>query len=804
MLGQIEQALTMLAGKGASGKAFFEIAAQALTIGMGVRWAGVARVSEDGLSVGTLALSTDGAIADPLSYPLRGTPCSLVYAMADAERSQCLVPERVCERFPEDRLLRDLGAVSYRGELFFDAAGNPAGHVFILDDLPMIDSPEERSFFQLVTQRVGSEYNRWRTEQALLESEARLRHAAKLARVGYWVWDEVEDRAAYISDELGRMFGFETGEDYLAQLSSAAAHRRFVHPDDRERYEEANTESLRENTPLDIEYRILTRHGEVRYIKEIGEPVLDERGRRVRTSGMVHDVTVEREAGFELEESTARLRRAAQLARLGHWAWDDLENRAIYCSDELARIFGYESGAEFLPVMNAAEPGLDLLHPEDRAFYRKLDERGRRTRQGFGAEYRIITRAGEVRHVHEITEYIVDEAGRLVRINGVLQDTTELKQAQDALLATQRRLEAIADHSPALIALKDLEGRYVFTNKEFERIHRAPPGWFIGKTVFETFSPKTAAAFDEHDQEVRRTLRAVQREQFEPIGERDRLLMEIKFPIFDARGEPIGIGLVATDITERKQAEITLRHAKQEAEEATRAKSRFLASMSHELRTPLNAIIGITEMLQEDLDDRIYDGLSEGLARIDGAGKHLLTLIDDILDLSKIEAGRLEFVAEEFAISELVAEVVMTTQPLAEKNGNRLIVKSPKRAVKMRADPLRVRQIMLNLLSNACKFTRAGEIVLEVAPRKRDGAEWVYFRVKDTGIGIAPEQMKILFDEFTQAHGHSRRTGSGLGLAITRRLCDLMAGEVWAESAEGKGSTFTVRLPLAQPAPASA
>ncbi len=231
--------------------------------------------------------------------------------------------------------------------------------------------------------------------------------------------------------------------------------------------------------------------------------------------------------------------------------------------------------------------------------------------------------------------------------------------------------------------------------------------------------------------------------------------------------------------------------------QATRTKSQFLANMSHELRTPLNAVIGITEMLEEDARDDGLEDYLEPLQRITRAGKHLLHLINEVLDLAKIEAGRIEFHLEQIEIRPLIDELANTAQPLADANSNRLVVDCKSDIGQMRADLTRVRQIVLNLLSNACKFTKKGEITLTVAREETDQRSWIVFTVRDTGIGITAEQMARLFQEFAQADASTTRKygGTGLGLAITQRLCQLMGGDITVESEPDVGSTFRARLP---------
>jgi len=240
-----------------------------------------------------------------------------------------------------------------------------------------------------------------------------------------------------------------------------------------------------------------------------------------------------------------------------------------------------------------------------------------------------------------------------------------------------------------------------------------------------------------------------------------------------------------------------LRQAKDAAETANRTKSSFLASMSHELRTPLNAIMGYSEMLQEDAADGGWSELTPDLRKIHSAGRHLLGLINDILDLSKIEADKMDLYLETFHVPQVVQDVVSTVQPLADKNGNTLRATCPDTIGSIKADLTRVRQILFNLLSNSCKFTEKGLITLDVERRRDDMLDWLVFRVSDSGIGMTPEQLGKLFQAFAQADASTTRKygGTGLGLAITRRLARMMGGDVTVSSEFGRGTTFTVRLP---------
>jgi len=255
---------------------------------------------------------------------------------------------------------------------------------------------------------------------------------------------------------------------------------------------------------------------------------------------------------------------------------------------------------------------------------------------------------------------------------------------------------------------------------------------------------------------------------------------------------------------EMMRSQVELAEARDAALAASRARTIFLANMSHELRTPLNAIIGYSEMLQEEALERGYTELSADLTRIRTAGRHLLDLINDVLDLSKIEAGRTELYIETFDVCAMVETVVGTVQPLVEQNHNTLHVECSPEVGSVALDLTKVRQVLFNLLSNAAKFTERGDITLSVDRHAPPGADepsatgdWVRFRVSDTGIGISADQLTRIFEAFTQADPSTTRKygGTGLGLAISYRYCQMMGGDITVESEPGVGSTFTVHLP---------
>ncbi|HVU24672.1 MAG TPA: response regulator [Opitutus sp.] len=389
---------------------------------------------------------------------------------------------------------------------------------------------------------------------------------------------------------------------------------------------------------------------------------------------------------------------------------------------------------------------------------------------------------------------------RLAEWNQNLEKTVAHRTAALAAAeAESRKLALVASRTHNGVMITGRDGTIEWVNDGFTRltgysaaeaIGRRPDQLIMGPNPSEETVKVTSAA--------RREKRGFQFEilTYHKDGHLVWVLADGQ-PVFDEQGELINYMVVQVDITNRKKAEEELRTAREAAEEANRTKSAFLANMSHELRTPMNAIIGYSEMLVEEAEDLGQDSFVPDLKKIHAAGKHLLGLINDVLDLSKIEAGKMTLYLEDFAVPAMVAEVAATIQPLIEKNGNELAVECPADLPPMRADVTKVRQMLFNLLSNAAKFTERGRITLTVAATGPEDAGTVEFHVADTGIGMTPEQLQKLFQAFVQADASTTRKygGTGLGLAISRKFCVMMGGDITVASEPGKGTTFTATIP---------
>ena len=371
----------------------------------------------------------------------------------------------------------------------------------------------------------------------------------------------------------------------------------------------------------------------------------------------------------------------------------------------------------------------------------------------------------------QINERKTDDGGTVATYT----DITDVKQAEQAIQESEQRLRVIAEAAPMAVAIVTFDDGIIrYANQRFSEMFELEGSSALGLQAKNFYAdPQHRERFIDaltehgHVESMEMLLKRAGGEEFWALLASQRVQFE---------GRPAMINGLA-DISDRKRMEGELHKAIWASEQATRAKSNFVASMSHELRTPLNAIIGYSEILFEDAQSAGRESEMADLRKIQDAGKHLLGLIDNILDLSKIEAGKMTLYLETFELRPMIDSVAATITPLAKKNGNALVVNCADEVGTMHSDLTKVRQTLFNLLSNACKFTRNGTITLTVLRDMDEVVDWVEFQVRDTGIGMTPDQQAKVFEAFTQADESTTRAygGTGLGLSITKSFCRLMA-----------------------------
>lgn len=492
-------------------------------------------------------------------------------------------------------------------------------------------------------------------EITLRTSEERLRRSQIYANIGTWDWN-IQSGELYWSERIAPLFGHPEGTLETSYANFLAA----VHPDDRQKVIDAVAACVERGADYDIEHRCVWPDGSVRWLLERGDVVRAADGTPLHMLGVVQDITARKHAELALAEQRSRLLEAQQLARLGNWD-ADLVTGALRWSEEIYRIFGYQPGS-FTPSIEAFHRA---VHPEDLALVRE-SERQAATTGRHDVVHRIVRPDGEIRYVRELAETVQNADAVVVRMVGTVQDVTELKQAEQAMLA-----------------------------------------------------------------------------------------------------------------------------AKEEAERASQAKSEFLSSMSHELRTPMNAILGFAQLLDYDtgLDADQRDSVHEILK----AGRHLLELINEVLDLARIESGRIDLSLEPVELCQVVRECFGLMLPLADARGIRLGHEGV-RGARARTDRTRLKQVLLNLLANAIKYNReGGDVRIEVAAA---GQERLRVSVTDTGQGIPAGRIDELFQPFNRLGAEASTVeGTGIGLTITRRLVEMMGGSIGVESEPGVGSRFWIELP---------
>ncbi len=642
-----------------------------------------------------------------------------------------------------------------------------------------------------------------RSRQTQAQSEAMLLQAQRLARLGHFTFDAATDCLSG-SPTHNEIFGMAPGERLTTD-----DWRQLIHPEDRTRMSNYSRDHVfRGGQPFDAEYRLIRRDdGEERWIHTVGQLAYGSDGRVSRLFGTSQDITERKQFEQRLSQNEAELKEAQAIAHLGSWRLD-IVNDTLNWSTEVYQIFG-------LPEDHALHLAdfIDRIHPDDRE--RVLNNwKAALNGEKYDNEHRIVV-GQELRWVRERAHLRFDQSGQAVFAVGTVQDVTERHLAEEQL----RQLSLAIEQTPHSIVIANTDAVIEYVNDAFVANTGYSRDDVIGKKPSLLHSEQTP---DATYIDLWATLNEGRTWRGEFINQRKDGSIFTEFAIISPVRQQDGMIThylgIKEDVTEKKRIQSELENyrqhletlvadrteqliqAKNDAEAASRAKSAFLANISHEIRTPMNAIIGLTHIAQRAAGNSEQH---DRLGKVADAAQHLMGIINDVLDISKIEAGKLQLENTGFSLEQICTSTCEMVAVRAQAKHLPIHYEiDPALPPTLLGDPLRLQQILLNFLSNAIKFTDRGTIHVSLQLIARaDGQAVIRGAVADTGIGISPEARASLFLPFEQADSSTTRRygGTGLGLAISRRLAEAMHGEIGVDSEPGKGSTFwfTARLGIA-------
>ncbi len=677
--------------------------------------------------------------------------------------------------------------------------------VFYVPDAPYI-LPEEQALVDNLSRMFGLWLERRQSQKALSESDERFRQLAGSIQEVFWIFDMVDHRFVYLSPAYETIWGssvqsvYENPDEYLNHIL----------PEDLPVLVAAKTRQSRGES-TDIEYRIRRPDGSLRWVWDRGFPIFDQQGVLVRTAGATTDITdlktvqqamqdLNRDLEQRVEERTEEVRQKETVYRaLFENSNDGIlilspEGVELRANQQALDLLGYNR-EEWLTINHGLLLDLAQRLGADRHFNAVL--RGEVVPL---FETRFPRKDGSQVDVEINFSAVRDAGGKIMLVQCVVRNITERIRAQEALRASSELFTKFMRHSPIYAFVKDVtpsQSLVLYASDNFNEMIGVPGSQMVGKTMHELFPPEFAEKITADDWNVVSSGEKVTLD--EDLNNRN--YTSIKFPIL--QGERTLLAGYTIDITDRKKAEDGLRESRDQLsaanaalEKASRMKDEFLASMSHELRTPLTGILGLSEALQLQVHGDLNEKQLKVLSNIEKSGRHLLSLINDILDLSKIEAGMLEIQLDACSVDDVCQSSLQLVKGMAHQKDHYISCSVNMNGITVRADARRLKQMIVNLLSNAIKFTPNGkQIGLEV--EAIPDQQVIRFSVWDQGVGIRSEGFEKLFQPFVQLDSSLSRqyAGTGLGLSLVQRLAELHGGGVEVESVYGQGSRFTIILP---------
>ena len=628
---------------------------------------------------------------------------------------------------------------------------------------------------------------RVKAEQAIRESEERLRATFDNSEIGM-AFVNTEGKLERVNAALCRIYGY--GEQEVIGRS----FQEFTHPDDLQiGVEWLQKVARNEAKKLQVEKRYIREDGGVIWCSVAASLIRDAQGKPLHLFSTVIDITERKRAEDELRESEENLRKAQEIAHVGNWHWDILNN-TLRWSDEIYRIFGrapQEFGATY-------EAFLSYVHPDDRAYVQQRVNDAIAKKSLYDINHRIVLADGGVRIVHEVGEVAYDATGLAVSMVGVVQDITDLKRAEQALRKNSQLLDAIVENIPNMIFLKRASDlRFELFNRAGEALLGHNRAELLGRNDYDFFPKEQADFFVAKDRETleKSDVTDIPEEPIQtPSG--TRILHTKKLALRDGRGRPEYLLGISEDITVRKAAEDELRKAKEVAEEATRLKDKFISLVSHDLKTPLTSMIGYLKLVRNDNAEPPSSGVKMILDRAMESGDAMVHLIEDLLTISRFKTGQLKLNRQFFDAEILGSMMAGNYSFLAEQKGIGLENAVPAK-YRVYGDKALLAEAVQNLVTNAIKFCKSGDRITIFAGEA--GASTIF--VRDTGPGIPPNLLKDIFrfEKKTSTTGTAGETGTGFGLPLVKEIMQLHAGELAVESEPGKGCLFSLKLPHVRP-----
>lgn len=619
------------------------------------------------------------------------------------------------------------------------------------------------------------------------------------SQAGLLYWD-IQHDVAEISPQAAQLLGL----DYQAQkTTSLREFRQFVHPEDRAILDGAVKAHLNRFAPYNVEYRYRQPSGDYIWIQASGQAIWDDQNQPVSMAISIQDITQRKASEADL---VAQNEAFFNVPGAGMWAWD-VATMEVRISVRYKEVLGYAPSESLITTFDDFKA---LVHPDDVSIMETAIARHFEHNEMYAVEFRMRHKAGHYLWVRVEGCASWDEDGEIVSMAGTLQDVSARQETLALLKESERRFHALAENSPGLIWMCDVDSHCTYFNSRwFEFTGRSEAqelgtGWTAGIHPEDLTAYLTAYNQAIHTQDSF----VIEYRHRRADGEY-RWLLSKAVPRYDAQQTFAGLISTSVDITDNKAREDLLQQTISELEHVTRSKDEFLANMSHELRTPLNAILGLSEGLREQLFGSLNDRQQRHVETIYQSGTHLLELINDILDTTKIGAGKLEISSESIDVASLCDSTLRFVQQQADKKQIQLSSAISPDLPKLIVDVRRIRQALLNFLSNAIKFTpKQGMVCLkaEVLSSSPSGEEslsplpapYLRLSVEDSGIGIAEADMKKLYQAFYQVDGSYTREyeGTGLGLYLTRQIAELHGGTVGVRSQLGEGSCFWLDLPI--------